>query len=354
MILALIQVTFAAVRTVSRSAVNIMLYSLLSRVFNQWFGFNSIISFFCSAYCLSKIVAYFKRLWLNARLRNKKPDEKLVPSELTWHSGTSAEKGSVDHVQDTIRVQIHCLLFRKPTEQSQSIDQFENDWRYLLDDDAKNLLPSIVNIPFNNGFLFFITLMVIDYQMNSLDFSYAYALVRTLAFLIVLICGSSIRYQTLIGRERQDFFQVMLKQRDEIERYIVYSADRAAPVASICLQNIPSPEIPTLIVRLFQLNSKFDDYIHDVEHFLCQKVIERAKTLVSERGQRSRVVWSVPTCRQNWSVVLKANKFALRETYEDFAFLPLVKSYVEQYEYVYHYEELPPVPTVQEDPAMVD
>lgn len=86
MIIPILQVAFAAIRTVSRSAVNIMLYSLLSRIFNTWLGFNSLISFFCSAYCLSKIVGYVKRLWLTARLNNKKPDEKIVIDTLTWQS----------------------------------------------------------------------------------------------------------------------------------------------------------------------------------------------------------------------------------------------------------------------------
>ena len=94
MLIALFQVLFAAMRTVSRSAVNIMLYSLLSRIFNQWFGFNSLISFVCSAFCLSKIVSYFKRLWLNARLKNKKPNERIVLSELTWQSPTTQSNKS--------------------------------------------------------------------------------------------------------------------------------------------------------------------------------------------------------------------------------------------------------------------
>ena len=89
MLIPIIQVLFAAIRTVSRSALNIMLYSVLSRIFNKWFGFNTFISFFCSAYCLSKIVGYFKRLWLNARLNNKKPDDKIVISELSWKSPTT-------------------------------------------------------------------------------------------------------------------------------------------------------------------------------------------------------------------------------------------------------------------------
>lgn len=193
--------------------------------------------------------------------------------------------------------------------------------------------------------------MIIDYQMNNLDCSYTFALLRTLACLIVLICGSSIRYQTLFEREKSNFFQVMVKQRDEIERYIVYTADRSTPVASICVQSIPSPEIPTLMVQLFQLNSKFDDYIYDVERFLCQQLLERLKTIGNEKKKWSRLVWSIPTCRQNWAAVLKANKFTVRETYEDFAFMPLVKSYVEQYEFVHHYEERPPV---EEDPTIID
>jgi hypothetical protein len=100
MLVPLLQVLFAAIRTVSRSALNIMLYSMLSRIFNKWFGFNTVISFFCSAYCLSKIVGYFQRLWQNARLTNKKPDEKIVINELTWESPTTIAMRCVKHTNN--------------------------------------------------------------------------------------------------------------------------------------------------------------------------------------------------------------------------------------------------------------
>ncbi|CAF5166330.1 unnamed protein product, partial [Rotaria magnacalcarata] len=89
MLIPLLQVLFAAMRTISLSALNIMIYSFISRIFNKWLGFNGFISFFCSAYCLSKIVNFFKRTWLKARLRNKKPDEKISSDGLTWHSPTT-------------------------------------------------------------------------------------------------------------------------------------------------------------------------------------------------------------------------------------------------------------------------
>jgi hypothetical protein len=71
------------------------------------------------------------------------------------------------------------------------------------------------------------TLIIIDYQMNNLEYSYTSALVRTLAGLIVMICGSSIRYQTLSAREKSNFFQLMSKERDAIERYIVHMLTKA-------------------------------------------------------------------------------------------------------------------------------
>jgi hypothetical protein len=98
MFIALVQVLFATIRTVTRSAVNITLFSLLSRIFNTWLGFNTIVSFFCSAYCLSKIVAYFRRLWWTARLNNKKADERLVADELTWLTTSTKTLRSVNRI----------------------------------------------------------------------------------------------------------------------------------------------------------------------------------------------------------------------------------------------------------------
>jgi hypothetical protein len=91
MLFPMLQVLFVAIRTISRSALNIMLYSVLSRIFNKWFGFNTLITFFCSAYCLTKIVDYLKRFWLKARLHKKKPDEKIVLSELSWETPTTMD-----------------------------------------------------------------------------------------------------------------------------------------------------------------------------------------------------------------------------------------------------------------------
>jgi hypothetical protein len=89
MLIPLFQVLFVALRVVFRSAVNVMLYSILWRIFSVWFGLNSTISFFCSLFCLTKVVAYFQRLWLTGRLKNKKPDERIVLNELTWESPTT-------------------------------------------------------------------------------------------------------------------------------------------------------------------------------------------------------------------------------------------------------------------------
>jgi len=80
------QVLFAAINAVLRSTLNIMLYSLLFRTFNKWFGFHIIISFFCSMYCIPKIVNYIKRLWFMNRIKNKSRDEIIVLNELSWES----------------------------------------------------------------------------------------------------------------------------------------------------------------------------------------------------------------------------------------------------------------------------
>jgi hypothetical protein len=86
MFILFLQVLFAAICTVSQAAVNVMLYSLLSRIFNKWFGFHIGISFFCSTYCLSKITSYVKRLWLLRRVKNKKRDDQIFLNELSWES----------------------------------------------------------------------------------------------------------------------------------------------------------------------------------------------------------------------------------------------------------------------------
>ncbi len=92
MLIHLLQVLFVAICTVSRSALNLTLYSVFTRIFNRWLGLNGFISFFASLYCLSKIVAFFKRSWFNARIKNKKPDEKIVVNELTFESPTTLVK----------------------------------------------------------------------------------------------------------------------------------------------------------------------------------------------------------------------------------------------------------------------
>jgi len=86
MLIALFQVVFAAVCTVSKSAVNVILYQMLLRICNKWLGINGFMAFACSIFCLSKIVKYAQRLWFNFRIKNKKPDEKIVLNELTFES----------------------------------------------------------------------------------------------------------------------------------------------------------------------------------------------------------------------------------------------------------------------------
>jgi len=80
------QVLLAVIRTIFRSAVNILLYSFLSRIFIKWLGFNAFISFICSNYCISKILGFIQQYRLAIRMKKKKPDEKIFLNELSWIS----------------------------------------------------------------------------------------------------------------------------------------------------------------------------------------------------------------------------------------------------------------------------
>ena len=190
--------------------------------------------------------------------------------------------------------------------------------------------------------------MAIDYQMNNYEYSYTKSLLRTVGFLIVLISGASVRYQTLLERGKHKFFNLMTKKRDEVERYIVYS-NKNIPVASICLQIMNVPERTILMVQLCQLHSKFDDYISNVGSYICQQLVERARSSANGNGKSVRIIWSIPTCKQYWVYGIKANKFALVNTYKDYSFMPLVNSHVEQYEYLYEYEDLSTEPAVDQE-----
>lgn len=314
------QVLFAAINAVSRSVLNIMLYSLLSRIFHKWFGFHIVASFFCSMYCISKIVSYVKRLWITNRMKNKTQDEKIIPSELSWESS-----------RRLVQIKYYfSKIFIFSIRTNNENDKFEIDWKYLLDDDTKNMFSSIVNIPFNNGWLFFATIVLTEYQMNHFNDNYIISLIRTISFFIILICGSSIRYQTLYERDKKKFFDFIIKNRDEIECCIAYS-NNTIPVGSVCLQIMNSPEGSVIMVQLCQLNSKFNDYFYDVANYICKNLIERLK--VNGDGKPIRLVWSLPTCKKDWIFALKANKFILNNSYKDFSFMPLVNSYIEQYEY---------------------
>ncbi|CAF3390858.1 unnamed protein product [Rotaria sp. Silwood1] len=319
MLIPLFQVLFAAIRTISLSAVNLTLYSVLLHIFNYWLGFNGVISFICSAFCLSKTVRYLQRIWLNARLANKKLDEKIFLDQLTWQSPTT--------------------MPIKTDNENEPVDKFEMDWKYLLDDDTKNIFSSIVNVPFSNGWLFITTIIIVNYQMENFGYSYIGSLFRTIGPLIILLCGSTVRYQTLFERDKKNFFNVMLKKRDDMERYIIYS-NNTTPIASACLQILNNSEIPIFMVQLYQLNSKFDDYLYDAGNYMCQKLIERIKIYGDENKKSVRLIWSFPTCRNNWSIPIKNNKLILKNTYKDFSFLPFVNSHVEQYEYTYEYKDL--------------
>lgn len=218
-------------------------------------------------------------------------------------------------------------------------DKFDSDWNFLLDDDEKNMFSSIVNIPFHNGWLFFVIFIIIEYQMNNYEDNYFISLSRTITFFLVLICGSSIRYQTLYQRDQKQFLEFMLKKRDEIQRFIVYSKN-TIPIASISLQICNTPDNAVFMIQLYQMNSKFSDYFYDIANYICQHLIESIKMNGNEHKKSIHLIWSLATCKRNWVYALKTNQFILKHSYKDFSFMPLVHSYVEQYEYIYQYKDL--------------
>jgi hypothetical protein len=175
--------------------------------------------------------------------------------------------------------------------------------------------------------------------MNNYNYNYIISLIRTITFFIILISGSSIRYQTLFERDRTKFFDLMIKNRDEIERYIIYSNNNI-PIVLVCLQIFNTSENSVFMVQLYQINSKFNDYFYDLVNYTCRNLIERIKVYGNEKKKSIRLIWSFPTCKQNWIFAIKSNQFILRNSYKDFSFMPLVNSYVEQYEYSYEYKDL--------------
>ena len=82
----LLQVFLAIIGIVFRSAMNIVLCILLSRMFTKWFGLHAFLSFFCANYCLSFIVRFILRRQLLSRLKEKEVDERIFLDQLSWKS----------------------------------------------------------------------------------------------------------------------------------------------------------------------------------------------------------------------------------------------------------------------------
>lgn len=215
--------------------------------------------------------------------------------------------------------------------------QFEIDWKQLIDDDTKHIFSSIVDIPFHSGWLYFLSFIYIDYYSDSYDFKCFLIILRVLSVLIVLISGSAIRYQTLLNRERDHLIDLIAKNPNDFERYIVYSGTKQ-PLASVCLQNHPVPEYRVFVIHLYQLNSKYTDYFYDIANYTCQRLIARLEVDGNERERNIHLVWPIATCKKSWTYAVRANKFYLRTTYKDFSFMPLVNSEIEQFEYIYDYK----------------
>ena len=210
--------------------------------------------------------------------------------------------------------------------------EFETDWQFLLDNDRQTILSSIVDIPFQNIWLFLAIIITVDYQINNSEDSYIGSVCRTIGILMIVISGAAVRYQTLFERDRTKALDLIRTHDKDFERFIVYSKN-TVPIASVGLQATESPTNLVLTMQLYQINSKFHDYFYDIANYVCGNLIEEMKSLAEGNRKPVRLIWAFPTCKKNWKYPIAANKFNLSNTYQDFSFLPFVHSYVEQYEY---------------------
>ncbi|CAF1609644.1 unnamed protein product, partial [Didymodactylos carnosus] len=153
----LIQAIFACSHTIFRSIINITLYSLLSRIFLNWFRFNSFVTFLCTAWCITKITKYIRRLWLNARLQNKKPTEKILVNELIW----------------------------KSDDNNDNENDFKDNWNKLIKDEYEHFFSGVVRIPFENGWVCIGVMVIVNYLTNNAGFSYLSALFRTVSCVVL-------------------------------------------------------------------------------------------------------------------------------------------------------------------------
>ena len=209
---------------------------------------------------------------------------------------------------------------------------FEKDWKFLVDNDRETILSSIVDIPFQNGWLFLVVILTVDYKFYNSEDNYIISLSRTIGFVLLLISGATLRYQTLFQRDQNKTLDLMIKNVIEFERHIVYLKN-TTPVALFGLQRTESSENTILDVQLYMLNSKFSIYTSAIAKYICEDLIDNMKDLAEEDKKSIRLIWSFPSCRNNWKYAIKEEKLLLlTRKYKDFSFMPFVHSYVEQYE----------------------
>ncbi|CAF0774521.1 unnamed protein product [Didymodactylos carnosus] len=299
MLIHLCQAIFAASHTLLRAIFNIALYSVLSRIFLNWFGFNTLLAFVCTAWCITKITTYVRRFWLTTRLQNKKPIEKIIVNELVW----------------------------KCNEDDDS-RHFKENWNKLMQDDYEHSFASIVRVPFDNGWLCFGVMIFIDYLTNNTDLSYLSALFCTVGFVVLVCCGSSIRYQTLLNREKQ--VQEQEQDDDSSEKYLVLSNN--IPVAALKIKQ--SKWNNAFNVVFYSCHSKYMDYITDIANFSLKNVLHRIAVYCSKYdNSQCQILWNIPTYKIEWTYALQVNGFTGKTLWTEFAYLPFVKSTVTQYQY---------------------
>ena len=277
--------------------LNIVACFLLSRLLKEWFGLHEIISLFGANYCISTMTGYILRQQLRDRLKKKEPNERIYLDRLSFQSSSDTNDRR----------------------------KFEQHWQLLIDDDRENRLSAIIDVPLQNRWLFFVTIILINYQLDSTTWSYVRALFRTIGLMIVLISGSAIRYQTLFERERE-------KHRERFERWIVYSQD-VFPVVSIEVQRIDRGDEFVFLVQSFHINSKFRDYFYDLACYTCQNLIDWTKQSGMTNEKSIRLMWPLTSCEKIWIYALNSKGFVSQRTYRDFSFMPMVHSYVQEYYY---------------------
>ena len=76
-------VILATTQTSIVIGIHIVLYTWISRIFLIWFDFHAVIGFFCSQYCVSKIIQTIFYLKMKIQLRLRKSDDIIAIDDLS-------------------------------------------------------------------------------------------------------------------------------------------------------------------------------------------------------------------------------------------------------------------------------